>query len=96
MRQLRGPGAVEGGTDEVLIFAGGADDEGLSFVLESGLDVEFLSGTFDGGPADAGAVDLIEVKVLRKIVIEAGLCEDVEARREVAVTFGIGMIDRAF
>ena len=35
--------------------------EGLSFIVDVGREVEFLLGVLDGGPADTATVDLLEV-----------------------------------
>ena len=41
-------------------------------------EVELLLGVLDGGPADAAAVDLLQIQALGVVVVEGGLGEGEE------------------
>ena len=88
-------GLGDGRADQVLVAACGW--QGIAaFVLNAGLEVELLLGGFDGRPADAAAVDLLQIEALRVVVVEGGLAEGEEAGGEVLVAFGVGMEDAGF
>ena len=86
----------EGGADQVLAITGASGEKLLLLILHGGLEVKVLLLALENGPANAAAIDLLQVQSLGKVVIKFSLGKNIETRREVLVPLGAGMVDGGF
>src|SRR5579859_2114129 len=91
MRQRTIVAFGEGGSDEILIQRGFL--ELLLYIGHAGFQIQRLVRALNNRPADAASVGLLQVQPLGEIMVVGRLSETVEARPEVFIALGVGMVN---
>src|SRR5271168_5311169 len=93
MRKLAQIIRREGRADQILVFPRKRVDEVLLLILNQGLKAERLLRLLDNRIADAAAVNLLQFKALREVVVKGHCAEVVEPVAEVLVALKVGVIN---